>query len=196
MADLASILHCEFLTFRVGLLGRASWFILEDFCRSVSARVAALFGAFFTFMAESRFSWELGGSIASLSGTGVVCLMATVGLGLDLESGVVFGKEFAFVVSFKHEDCLVVGDAFARGDDAAAAGEEGGAFWKKETIERCLAEEVVAAGLVALAGVRAAVDRWLAMVVNGLSSAQRLNVLGRAIDRRESGKKRQWDSIR
>jgi hypothetical protein len=127
-----------------------------------------ILGAFFTFMVESIFSWELGGSIASLSGTGVVCFTATVGLALTLESGVVFGKEFALVVSFKHEDCLFAGEAFASGDDAAA-GDEGGAFWKKETIERCLAEEVVAAGLVALAGVRATVDRSLAMMVNGFS---------------------------
>jgi hypothetical protein len=87
----------------------------------------------------------------------------------------------AFVVSFKHEDCLLVGVAFARGDDAAAAGEVGGAFWKKETIERCLAEEVGAGGLVAFAGVRAVVFRSLAMmgstVVNRFTRMLRLRVL-------------------
>jgi hypothetical protein len=78
----------------------------------------------------------------------------------------------AFVVSFKHEDCFGVGEGFARGEDAAA-GDDGGAFEKKETIERCLAEEVGAAAFVDFAGVRAAFDRWLVMmgstVVNGSS---------------------------
>lgn len=49
-----------------------------------------------------------------------------------------------------------------RGDDAGA-GLEGGTFWKKEAMERCLAEEEGAAGLVALEGVLAVVGA----MVNG-----------------------------
>jgi hypothetical protein len=108
-------------------------------------------------------------------------LTEAVGVALDLERGVVLGRVLAFVVSFKHEDCLLAGVAFARGDDAGAAGEEGGAFWKKETIERCLAEEVGAGGLVAFAGVRAVVLRSLAMmdstVVNRFTRMLRLRML-------------------
>jgi hypothetical protein len=93
----------------------------------------------------------------------VVCLSVVVGVDLGLDKGVVLGRELAFVVSFKHEDCLGVGEGFAKGEDAAA-GDEGGAFEKKETIERCLAEEVGAAAFVDFAGVRATFDRWLVMM--------------------------------
>lgn len=105
--------------------------------------------------------------MASLSGTGVVCF-AVVGVDLGLDEGVLLGRELAFVVSFKHEDCLGVEEGFAKGDDAAA-GDDGGTFEKKETIERCLVEEGGAEALVDLAGVRAGVDRSLAMMVNSSS---------------------------
>lgn len=101
--------------------------------------------------------------MASLSGTGVVCFVAVVGVDLGLERGVDLGRELAFVVSFKQDDCLGVGEGFAKGEEAAA-GEDGGAFEKKETIERCLAEEVGAAAFVDFAGVRTAFFRSLAMM--------------------------------
>lgn len=84
-------------------------------------------------------------------------------LGVDL--GVGLGRELAFVVSRRHNDCLLAGVFLLRGDDAGA-GLEGGAFWKKETMERCLAEEEGAAGLVALEGVLAVVGA----MVNGRGS--------------------------
>lgn len=118
--------------------------------------------------------------MASLSGTGVVCFAAVVGIDLALDKGVVLGSELAFVVSFKHEDCLGVGEGFAKGEDAAA-GDEGGALEKKETIERCLAEEVGAAAFVDFAGVRATFDRWLVMMGSKMvyrsSTMLRLRVL-------------------
>jgi hypothetical protein len=95
------------------------------------------------------FSCELGGSIASLLGTGVESLTA------DLNAGFALGRELALVVSFRVEDSLALGVTLERGDEAAAAGDDGAAFEKNETIDRCLAEEVLAAGLVAFAGVRA-----------------------------------------
>jgi hypothetical protein len=110
----------------------------------------------------------------------VVCLADVAGVGLGLDKGVVFGRELAFVVSFKHEDSLGVGEGFAKGEDAAA-GDEGGAFEKKETIVRCLAEEVGAAGFADFAGVRAAFDRWLVMMGSRMvycsSTMLRLRVL-------------------
>ena len=109
-------------------------------------------------MTVDSFSCELGGSIASLLGTGVDSLFEV----LVVDLGVGLGRELALVVSRRHNDCLLAGVFLLRGDDAGA-GLEGGAFWKKETMERCLAEEEGAAGLVALEGVLAVVGA----MVNG-----------------------------
>lgn len=103
------------------------------------------------------FSWELGGSIASLLGTGVESLTE------GLRGSFALGSELALVVSLRQDDCLL-GVTFESGDEAAA-GVEGAAFEKKETMDRCLADEVVAAGLVAFAGVRAAAEAFSAAMM-------------------------------
>lgn len=103
--------------------------------------------------------------MASLLGTGVDSLVEDLGVCLGVCFGVGLGRELAFVVSRRHNDCLLAGVFLLRGDDAGA-GLEGGAFWKKETMERCLAEEEGAAGLVALEGVLAVVGA----IVNGRGS--------------------------
>ena len=60
----------------------------------------------------------------------------------------VLGKELALVVSFKQGES---GETFDSGEDAGP-GED---FWKKDMIERCLADEDAELPLTALAGVRA-----------------------------------------
>lgn len=92
----------------------------------------------------STFSCELGGSGASLLGTGVEGFLV---------EGFAFGKKFA-LVSFKHE-----GFVGSEGCFFAVAGPDGEDFWKKEKIDRCFAEEEaerVGLGAAPLAGVRAA----------------------------------------
>lgn len=80
-----------------------------------------------------------------------------------LRGSFALGRELALVVSLRQDDGLL-GVTFDSGDEAAA-GVEGAAFWKKETIDRCLAEEVEAAGFVAFAGVRAGALSPAMMVV-------------------------------
>lgn len=88
------------------------------------------------------FSCELGGSSASLLGTGVDSFF-------EEEAGFALGKELALVVSFKQVES---GVTFDSGDDAGP-GED---FWKKDMIDRCFADEEAELPVTFLAGVRAA----------------------------------------
>lgn len=146
-------------TLRVGLLGRASLLWIGACSDLILAGVAVGEGreSMTTFTPESMFSWELGGSIASLLGTGVESLTE------GLKGSFALGRELALVVSLRQEDFLASVVTFERGEDAGA-GLEGVAFEKKEMMDLCLAEEEAAAGLVAFAGVRAAALS-LAMIV-------------------------------
>lgn len=94
---------------------------------------------------DPMFSCELGGSGASLLGTGVESFVEGFGL----------GRELALVVSFRCGS----GETFCdSGEDAGAPpGED---FWKKEKMERCLvldeeAEPAPGLGPEPFAGVRA-----------------------------------------
>ena len=112
----------------------------------------------------SIFSCEEGGSIASLLGTGVDSFLwvAILALGSKEEAGLGFcclalGRALAFVVSLRAGEDAEEGatcDVCGAGEEDGGAGED---FWKKETMERCLAEEVAVLPATALAGVRAAV---------------------------------------
>jgi hypothetical protein len=98
---------------------------------------------------ESMFSWDEGGSSTSLLGTGVASFSTlTFILGL--------GNALAFVDSFKHEEGSGETCDLESGEEAAAAGDD---FWKNDMMERCLEfDDAGAAGLEALAGVRALPD--------------------------------------
>ena len=111
---------------------------MVEACRDLEDIVVGEDGA-----ASCLFSCELGGSGASLLGIGVdsFALAEKAGLGL--------GRELALVVSFKQVEGP--GETFDSGEDAGP-GED---FWKKDMIDRCLADEEAELPLTALAGVRA-----------------------------------------
>jgi hypothetical protein len=120
----------------------------------------------------SMFSWELGGPNASLLGAGV----AILGLAAVLKAGGGFalGRELALVVSFKQEEVLGSGETLAVGEEDATPGDD---FWKKETMDRCLADDEAPVGRLAappLAGVRAALLPALspAMLLAGAGEAR------------------------
>lgn len=96
----------------------------------------------------SRFSGELGGSMASLLGTGVDNLV---------EDFAALGRALALVVSLRQVEGLGVEslETLDSGDEAGPF--VGVVFWKKEKMDFCLLDEAegVVAGLVAF-GVRAA----------------------------------------
>lgn len=120
-------------TFRIGLLGATS-------LSGASANLTLE-----RLTVDSIFSCELGGSRASLEGTGVE----------SSAKNFVFGRELALaLVSFRGEDHCISDEVFSRVAGELATGED---FWKNDIIDFCLVvEEPPAAGRVALAGVRAA----------------------------------------
>ena len=189
------------LTFRDGLLAEGA--VAGDDCVGFLAAEDIVLGdgraSLAAFAAESRFSWELGGSSTSLLGTGVESL--TEGLADLANLGLGLGRELAFVVSCRQEGLRGSGETFTldggaedRGEDATAglrslarppdaAGED---FWKKDTMERCLpaedadavlgladAVELEAPAPVGLAGVRAAPDA--AFLSPGMVTRLRVN---------------------
>ncbi len=89
------------------------------------------------------FSWELGGSMASLLGTGVDSFRL-------MEADLAFGRKLALVVSFKQVEGS--GETFDNGDEAGA-GED---FWKKDMIDRCLPDAEAELFVTGFEGVRAA----------------------------------------
>jgi hypothetical protein len=126
------------------------------------------------------FSWELGGPNASLLGAGV----AILGLEAVLKAGggFVLGRELALVVSFKQEEVLGSGETLVVGEEDATPGDD---FWKKETMDRCLADDEAPVGRLAappLAGVRAA-------LLPALSPAMLLAGAGEA---RDAGEGQRW----
>lgn len=103
-------------------------------------------------MGVASFSCELGGSSASLLGTGVESF--ALALGSKAGAGFALGRELALVVSFRVEEGSVV--TLAAAGEEATAGED---FWKKDLMDLCFeVEEADAPDLVlmGLAGVRAA----------------------------------------
>lgn len=90
------------------------------------------------------FSCELGGSRASLLGTGVDSFFF-----LTEEVGFALGRVLALVVSLKQVES---GETFDNGEDAGP----GDDFWKKDMIDCCFADDEAELRAMALAGVRAA----------------------------------------
>lgn len=80
---------------RDGLLPTAGVVAVGIFlCRTVVIMVGVGRESLVGVASESRFSWELGGSITSLEGTGVESLV----------DGFALGRELALVVSFRQEE--------------------------------------------------------------------------------------------
>jgi hypothetical protein len=141
------------------------------------------------FGVVSIFSCEEGGSSASLLGTGVDSFLwlAILALGSKEEADLGFccfalgGIALAFVVSLRAGEDAEEGETC---DCCRGAGEEDGAgedFWKKETMERCLTDEVAVLPVAALAGVRAAVlpaARSSAIVLFGKSRSMGASTAG------------------
>jgi hypothetical protein len=127
-------------TFREGLLPAAS--TLTEGCLDLEDIVVGE-GRASPALPGRVFSCELGGSRASLLGTGVDSFF------LAEEVGFALGRELALVVSFKQVES---GETFDNGEDAGP-GED---FWKNDMIDRCFADDEAELRAMALAGVRAA----------------------------------------